>query len=82
MVPSFDAKFGTAYVFPPTNYGQFKIEAGYKATVYMNAINQYELSQVPVVPAPASVGVFLATAYHTQNTFTTQGPYLAANWAF
>jgi hypothetical protein len=82
VVPSLDAKFGTAYLFPPTDYGQFKIELGYKATVYMNAINQYELSQVAVPPSPASVGVFLATAYHNQSTFTTQGPYLAANWAF
>jgi len=82
VVPSFDAKFGTAYLFPPTDYGQFKIELGYKATVYMNAVNQYELSQVAVPPSPASVGVFLATAYHTQSAFTTQGPYVAANWAF
>ncbi len=82
LVPSFDAKFGTAYVFPPSNYGQFKIEVGYQAAIYMNAVNQYALSQVPVPPAPASVGVFLATAQHLQNNFTTQGPYLTASWAF
>jgi hypothetical protein len=82
VVPGFDAKLGTAYTFPPSNYGQFRIEVGYQAAVYMNAVNQYALSQVPVPPAPASVGVFLATAYHLQSTFTTQGPYLTANWAF
>jgi len=82
VVPSFDAKFGTAYVFPPSNYGQFKIEVGYQAAVFMNAINQYALTQVAVPPAPASVGVFLATAQHLQSAFTTQGPYLTASWSF
>jgi Legionella pneumophila major outer membrane protein precursor len=82
VVPSFDAKFGTAYVFPPSNYGQLKIELGYQAAIYMNAVNQYALTQVSVPPAPASVGVFLATAQHLQNTFTTQGPYVTASWAF
>ena len=82
VVPSFDARFGTAYLFPPSNYGQFKIELGYQATVYMNAANQYVLTQVTVPPAPASVGVFLATAQHLQSNFTTQGPYLTASWAF
>jgi len=82
VVPSFDAKFGTAYVFPPSNYGQFKIDVGYQAAVFMNAINQYALTQVAVPPAPASVGVFLATAQHLQSAFTTQGPYLTASWSF
>jgi hypothetical protein len=82
VVPSFDARLGTTYSFPPSYYGQFKIELGYQAAVYMNAVNQYALSQVSVPPAPASVGVFLATAQHLQNTFTTQGPYLTASWAF
>ncbi len=82
VVPSFDAKFGTAYVFPPSNYGQLKIELGYQAAIYMNTVNQYALTQVSVPPAPASVGVFLATAQHLQNTFTTQGPYVTASWAF
>jgi hypothetical protein len=82
VVPSFDAKFGTVYAFAPTNYGQFKIEVGYQAAVFMNAINQYALSQVAVPPAPASVGVFLATANHLQSNFTTHGPYVTGSWAF
>jgi hypothetical protein len=82
VVPSFDAKFGTAYVFPPSSYGQFKIEVGYQAAVYMNAVNHYALTQVTVPPAPASVGVFLATVQHLQSNFTTQGPYLTAKWLF
>jgi Legionella pneumophila major outer membrane protein precursor len=82
VVPSFDARLGTTYAFPPTAYGQFKVELGYQATIYMNAVNQYSITQVPVPPAPASVGVFLATSPHLQNSFTTQGPYVTARWAF
>jgi hypothetical protein len=82
VVPGFDTRLGTAYTFPPSNAGQLKIEVGYQAAVYMNAINHYALSQVSVPPAPASVGVFLATAQHLQSTFTTQGPYLTAGWSF
>ena len=82
VVPGFDAKLGTAYVFPPGSFGQLKIEVGYQAAVYVNAINHYALTQVSVPPAPASVGVFLATVQHLQSNFTTQGPYLTAGWSF
>jgi len=82
VVPSFDARFGTAYSFPPSSYGQFKIELGYQAAVYMNAVNQYSLTQVTVPPVVGTVGVFLATQQHLQSTFTTQGPYLTASWLF
>jgi Legionella pneumophila major outer membrane protein precursor len=82
VVPGFDARLGTAYTFPPGNFGQLKIEVGYQATVFMNAVNHYALTQVSIPPAPASVGVFLATAQHLQSNFTTQGPYLTAGWSF
>jgi len=82
VVPSLDAKLGAAYLFPPSNFGQFKIELGYQAAVFMNAVNHYALTQVSVPPAPASVGVFLATVQHLQSNFTTQGPYLTAGWSF
>jgi hypothetical protein len=82
VVPSFDARLGTAYTFSPSNGGQLKIEVGYQAAVYMNAVNHYALTQVSIPPAPASVGVFLATAQHLQSNFTTHGPYLTAGWSF
>lgn len=82
VVPSFDVRVGTAYVFPPSYYGQLRIELGYQAAMHMNASNQYALTQVSIPPAPASVGVFLATAEHLQSNFTTHGPFLIAVWAF
>ena len=41
VVPSFDTRLATAYAFPTDNYGQFKIEAGYQAAVYFNAVSHY-----------------------------------------
>jgi hypothetical protein len=82
VIPSFDARIGTAYIFPPSNYGQFKIEVGYQTAVHMNAINYYGLTEVTVPPVAGSVGVFFATAQHLQTTFTTQGPYLTGSWSF
>ena len=83
VVPSIDARLATAYTFPATNYGVFKIEVGYQAAVYFDAVNQYSLTQVPVnVPMIPPVGVFLATAQHLQSNFTDQGPYLTGSWAF
>lgn len=82
VIPSIDARLGTSYTFPPSNYGQFKIEVGYQAAVYVNAVNQYSLTLVEVPPVPETVGVFLRTAEHLQSNFTAQGPYLTGSWQF
>ncbi len=82
VVPSIDARLGAAYSFPPSNFGRFKLEVGYQAAVYFNVINQYAITQVPAPPFAAGVGVFLETEQHLQSNFTTQGPYVTANWLF
>ena len=82
LVPSIDARLATAYTFPPTSYGLFKIELGYQAAVYFNAVNQYALTNVPTSLTLPPVGIYLATEQHLQSNFTTQGPYLTGNWAF
>jgi hypothetical protein len=81
IVPGLDSRLGGSYCFPLGN-GCFKIEAGYQAVAYVNAINSYSLTQVATPPVVSSVGVFFATAQHQQNTFTAHGPYLQASWAF
>jgi hypothetical protein len=80
VIPSIDARLATAYAFPPSDYGQFKIEVGYQAAVYFNTVSQYSLTQVTTTVPP--VGVFLATEQHSQTSFTDQGPYLTGSWAF
>jgi hypothetical protein len=82
VIPSIDARLATAYSFPASTYGQFRIELGYKAAVYFDAVSQYSLTQVPTSLMLPPVGVFLATAQHLQSNFTTQGPYVTGSWAF
>jgi hypothetical protein len=82
VVPSFDARLATAYAFPTGNYGQFKIEAGYQAAVYFNAVSHYSLTSVPTAPMIPPVGIFLSTAQHLQSNFTDQGPYVKGSWLF
>lgn len=82
VVPSLDAKLGGGYTYTTRNGGIFRIEAGYQMAVYMNAINDYALSQVPTPPVDQSVGVYLRTAEHTLSDFTLHGPYFSASWSY
>lgn len=80
VVPAFDAKVGTAYTFPATGYGIFKLELGYQVAVYFDAVNQYALSNV--AGSPLSGGVYLATEQQVKSNLTVQGPYLQGSWLF
>jgi Legionella pneumophila major outer membrane protein precursor len=82
VVPSIEARLATAYAFPANTYGQFKIEAGYQAAVYFDAVSHYALTSVPTAPMIPPVGIFLATAQHLQSNFTDQGPYVTGSWLF
>jgi|GEM_PF-997874 len=81
IVPGLDTRLGTSYSFR-LGSGIFKIEAGYQAVVYMDAISSYSMTQVATPPAPQSVGVFMATTDHLQNNFTAHGPYFSTSFAF
>jgi Legionella pneumophila major outer membrane protein precursor len=80
LIPSVDARLAAAYTFPPGDYGRFRLELGYQAAIYFNAISQYALTEVTTTAPP--VGVFLATEQHSQSNFTNHGPYLTGSWAF
>jgi hypothetical protein len=82
VVPSIEAKLAAAYTFAPSEYGLLRVEAGYRAAVYFDAINQYSLTQVPTALVLPPNGIYLATAQHLQTNFTDQGPYLKASWMF
>jgi hypothetical protein len=82
VIPSIDARLATAYSFPVSGYGWFKIELGYQAAVYFDAISQYAVTNVPTSLTLPPVGIYLATEQHTQSNFTDQGPYMTASWAF
>jgi Legionella pneumophila major outer membrane protein precursor len=82
VVPSLDTKLGSSYTLPCTRYGLFKFEAGYQAAIYVNAVNQYSLTEVVTPPVTQSVGVFLRTVTPLQSDFTVHGPYMTASWVF
>jgi hypothetical protein len=82
VIPSIDARLATAYTFAPGNYGQFKVEVGYRAAIYFDAISEYSLTQVPTNLTLPPTGVYLATAEHLHSSFTNQGPYVTASWLF
>ena len=82
VVPSIDARLATAYAFPANNYGQFKIEVGYQAAVYFDAVSHYSLTSVPTAPMIPPVGIYLSTAQRLQSNFTDQGPYVTGRWLF
>jgi len=82
VVPSIDGRLATSYTFAPTTYGLFKVEGGYKAAVYFDAVNSYELTQVPTSLTLPPIGIYLATQQHLFSNFTNHGPYVTASWAF
>ena len=82
VVPSIDAKLATAYNFAPSAYGQFKVEVGYRAAIYFNAISEYSLTQVPTSLTLPPTGIYLATQEHLRSNFTNHGPYVTASWLF
>ena len=82
LVPAIETSVAVSYALPPTSYGQLKLELGYQAAVYANAISQYSLTQVATPPVVGTVGVFLATQQHLLSDFTVQGPYAAARFLF
>jgi hypothetical protein len=82
VIPNIDARLAAAYVFPPSLYGVFKVEVGYRASVYVDAVSQYTLTQVPTMLILPPAGIYLATQLHSQSSFVDQGPYVTAKWAF
>ena len=82
IVPAMETRIGGGYSFGGRDCGRFRIEAGYQAAVYFNAINHYNVSDVVVPSNVQGVGVFLRTAEHLQSNFTAHGPYLSATWTF
>jgi hypothetical protein len=84
VIPCIDAKLGGSYAIPLGSAGILKVEAGYQAAVYINAFNQYSLTEVedqltstkPNTPELTGSAVFLRTAAVYQSNFFVHGPYL------
>ncbi len=80
VVPAVDAKLGTSYKFPIGADDFFKLEVGYQAAVYFDAVNQYALSMV--TGSNIATGVYLETDYQKKSNLTVQGPYMQGTLLF
>jgi hypothetical protein len=90
VIPCIDARLAASYAVPLGDSAILRCEVGYQATVYINAINQYSLSEVensltadqPGTPETTGSTVFLRTAAEYQSNFFVHGPYLRLSLQF
>jgi hypothetical protein len=77
IVPAIDAKLGLKFSHQYSDSMSFAIEAGYMASIYINAIQDY----VPSTYVPGSLGivsgsVYLQSLLKSTNSFALDGPYI------
>lgn len=84
IIPGLESKLGLCYEVTFKDHYTFKIEAGYKAEIYINAIQSIDMgSEVINIPAdPVSVGVFARTFDQTISNFGLAGPYASVVFGF
>ncbi len=80
VVPALDAKLGIKYAHQYANDKLFTIEAGYMASIYVNAIQNYVTSTyVPGSMALSTGSMFLQSLIKTTDSFSVDGPYITAS---
>jgi len=87
IVPGLDGTLGLAYDFTFSDHYEFKIEAGYRAQLFINAIRSIDMgSEVALGPigsiGSAEVGVYARTFERTISDFALAGPYATITFGF
>lgn len=84
VVPGMEGKLGLSYVLNFGDHYMFRIEAGYQAQIYLNAIQSVDIgSEVIDLDVPdASIGVFARTFQRTLSDFALAGPYATISFGF
>jgi hypothetical protein len=84
VVPGFEGRLGAAYAYSFCKHYMFKVEIGYQAQIYLNAIQSTDIgSQVIIPPVPQNtVGVYARTFQRTLSNFALAGPYATIDFAF
>ncbi len=77
LVPAIDAKLGLKFSHEYAGNNLFAVEAGYMASIYVNAIQNY----VPSSYSPGSLGivsgsVYLQSLLKSTDSFALDGPYI------
>lgn len=83
VVPAFEGRLGLAYCFTGCDYA-IKLEAGYEAKVFIDAIQSTDLSGqvLKKTKAPATAGAFARTFHRSLSNFALSGPYVSLKAAF
>lgn len=83
VVPALEGKLGLSYFYITCDF-MFKIEAGYQAQVYFNAIESFNIgSQVLLPPiTPNTTGVYARTFEPETSNFALAGPYVMIDFGF
>jgi hypothetical protein len=79
VIPCLDTKLGVGYTCATSDWGIFRIDAGYMAAIYVNAISSYALTEQTVTPG---LSIDLHSAEHTYSDFTVHGPFMSGSWMY
>lgn len=87
IVPAFQAKLGFAYEFCFWCCSMARLEAGYQAQIYLNAIRSIDMGSEVALAAVGSVGsattgVYARTFDRTVSDFALAGPYIEIDVGF
>jgi hypothetical protein len=84
VVPGFEGNLGLSYVFNFCDHYMIKLEAGYKAEIYLNAIQSIDIGSEVITPpvTPDTVGVYARTFKQTLSNFALAGPYFTFDIGF
>ena len=84
VVPGFEGKLGLSYVFNFCDHYMVKLEAGYKAEIYLNAIQSVDMGSevIDLTPSVSAVGVYARTFQNNLSNFALAGPYFTLDIGF
>lgn len=84
LVPAFEGRLGLAYSTTFCEQFILRLEAGYEARIYINAIQSIDMgSEVDTPPfAPSITGVYARTFERNSSNFALAGPYITLDLGF
>lgn len=87
LVPGFEGSLGLAYEALFSDHYELKLEAGYRAQVYINAIRSIDMGSQVALGAAGSIGsqdtgVYARTFERLVSDFSMAGPYVSLMFGF
>ena len=84
VVPGFEGKLGLSYCFNFCDHYMVKLEAGYEAEIYLNAIQSVDLGSqvIGLTDIEETTGVYARTFQQVLSNFALAGPYFTVVLGF